>query len=204
MARACKRAGLAKLPAMQDALVFRRYERNTPGELLHIDTKKLHCFDKPGHRVTGDRTQRTSRGGSQALHVAIDDHSRVGFSRLLADEKAISACTFLMAALRFYRLLGVRIEQVMTDNGSAYKSRRFAKLLRRLGYQAHSNPPIYASHQWQSGAIHPDFAPRMGLCFHLPKLGCACQRVSTLDAALQLPPPSLRHFTQPSSLAPRI
>ena len=111
----------------------RRYERQSPGELLHLDTKKLGRFDKPGHRVTGDRTQNTPRAGWQALHVAIDDHSRVGFSLMLADEKATSACAFVLAALRYYKTLGVKVAQVMTDNGSAYRSRRFAKLLRRLG-----------------------------------------------------------------------
>ena len=133
VARACKSAGVAKLPPLQGAVAVRRYERQTAGELLHMDTKKLHCFAKPGHRVTGDRTQNTPRAGTQALHVAIDDHSRVGFSSLLADEKACSACAFLLAALRYYKALGVRVHSVMTDNGSAYRSRRFAKLLRRLG-----------------------------------------------------------------------
>jgi transposase InsO family protein len=133
VARACKRAGVAELPSLQQAVPVRRYEKSAAGELLHLDTKKLGCFDQPGHRVTGDRTRNTPRAGWQALHVAIDDHSRVGFSQMLADEKATSACTFLLAALRYYRTLGVQIQRVMTDNGSAYKSRRFAKLLRRLG-----------------------------------------------------------------------
>jgi transposase InsO family protein len=133
VARACKAAGAARLPALQDAVPVRRYERQSAGELLHLDTKKLGRFDKPGHRVTGDRTQNTPRAGWQALHVAIDDHSRVGFSQMLADETAKCACAFLLAALRYYKSLGVKVEQVMTDNGSAYKSRRFAKLLRRLG-----------------------------------------------------------------------
>ncbi|WP_367065129.1 IS481 family transposase [Oryzisolibacter sp. LB2S] len=133
VARACKAAGVTHLPALQQAVPVRRYERAAPGELLHLDTKKLARFDRPGHRVTGDRTQNTPHAGWQALHVAIDDHSRVGFSLVLADETAKSACTFVLAALRYYKSLGVKIEQVMTDNGSAYNSRRFAKLLRRLG-----------------------------------------------------------------------
>jgi transposase InsO family protein len=132
VARTCKNAGVARLSALQESVPVRRYERASPGELLHLDTKKLGRFDQPGHRVTGDRTQNTPRAGWHALHVAIDDHSRVGFSSILADEKAISACSFLLAALRYYKALGVRVERVMTDNGSAYKSRRFAKLLRRL------------------------------------------------------------------------
>ena len=133
VARACQVAGLARLPALQASTAPRRYERKSAGELLHLDTKKLGRFEQPGHRITGDRTVRTRMAGWQALHVAIDDHSRVGFSQMLADETARSACAFLLAALRYYRSLGVRVEQVMTDNGSAYKSRRFAKLLRRLG-----------------------------------------------------------------------
>jgi transposase InsO family protein len=133
VARACKAAGVARLPSLEPGTVARRYERQTAGELLHIDTKKLARFEQPGHRVTGDRTRYTPRAGWQALHVAIDDHSRVGFSQMLTDETAKSACAFLLAALRYYQRLGVRIAQVMTDNGSAYKSRRFAKLLRRLG-----------------------------------------------------------------------
>ena len=132
MARGCKAAGVARLPSLQQAVPVRRYEKANAGELLHLDTKKLGCFEQPGHRVTGDRTKSTRRAGWQALHVAIDDHSRVGFSLMLADERATSACSFLLAALRYYKMLGVRIERVMTDNGSAYKSRRFAKLLRRL------------------------------------------------------------------------
>ena len=130
--RVCQAAGVAKLPALNATPIGSRYERARPGELLHIDTKKLGRFDQPGHRVTGDRTKVSRKAGWHALHVAIDDHSRVAFSLVLADEKAHTACAFLMAALRYYRSLGVRIEAVMTDNGSAYRSRRFAKLLRRL------------------------------------------------------------------------
>ena len=133
VARACKAAGVSHLPALQEAVPVRRYERQSPGELLHLDIKKLRCFDKPGHRVTGDRAQNTRRAGWQALHVAIDDHSRVGFSLMLPDETAKSACAFVLAALRYYKTLGVKVERVMTDNGAAYKSRRFSKLLRRLG-----------------------------------------------------------------------
>ncbi|MGE5117114.1 MAG: IS481 family transposase [Betaproteobacteria bacterium] len=133
VARACQAAGVARLPALQPAVAGRRYERKSAGELLHLDTKKLARFEQPGHRVTGDRTRYTPRAGWQALHVAIDDHSRLGFSQLRTDETAKSACAFVLDALRYYRRLGVRVAQVMTDNGSAYKSRRFAKLLRRLG-----------------------------------------------------------------------
>jgi len=130
--RVCARAGVARLPPLGEAPVKRRYERKTPGELLHLDTKKLARFERPGHRVTGDVRKPSRKPGYHALHVAIDDHSRVGFSLILSDETSKSAMTFTVAALRYYKALGVRITGIMTDNGSAYRSKKFAKLLRRL------------------------------------------------------------------------
>jgi transposase InsO family protein len=130
--RICAQAGVAKLPPLETAPPKRRYERQIAGELLHLDTKKLARFDRPGHRVTGDVTQSSRRPGYHALHVAIDDHSRVGFSLILPDETTRSAITFIVAALRYYKALGVRVTGVMTDNGSAYRSKKFASLLRRL------------------------------------------------------------------------
>jgi transposase InsO family protein len=130
--RLCQAAGCNRLPPLQASPPARRYERTWPGEMIHLDTKKLARFDRPGHRVTGDRTRGSTGAGYQALHVAIDDRSRVGFGLLLADETSRSALAFLFAALRYYRALGVRVVRVMTDNGSAYRCRTFAKALRRL------------------------------------------------------------------------
>jgi transposase InsO family protein len=130
--RLCAKAGANALPPRDAAPLARRYERQTPGEILHLDMKKLARFDRPGHRVTGDVTQFSRAPGYHALHVAIDDHSRVGFSLILPDETTKSAVTFTLAALRYYRALGVRISRIMTDNGSAYRSKAFARLLRRL------------------------------------------------------------------------
>ncbi|OGS94699.1 MAG: integrase [Gallionellales bacterium RIFCSPLOWO2_02_FULL_57_47] len=130
--RICSKACVAKLPPVEAAPPKRRYERQTPGELLHLDTKKLARFDRPGHRVTGDVSRFSKKPGYQALHVAIDDHSRVGFSLMLADETTRSAIAFVFAALRYYRALGVKVTGIMTDNGSACRSKKFAKLLRRL------------------------------------------------------------------------
>ena len=94
-----------------------------PGELIHIDIKKLGRFNRVGHRITGDRTGRNSRGvGWEFVHVCIDDHSRVAFTQILPDEKEASAVTFLKAAVAYYQSLGVTIQRVMTDNGSCYKS----------------------------------------------------------------------------------
>lgn len=130
--RICKQAGVAKLPPIEAAPPKRRYERQTPGEILHMDMKKLARFECPGHRVTGNPSQFSRTPGYHALHVAIDDHSRVGFSKILSNETIQSVITFTFAALRYYRDLGVKVTGIMTDNGPAYRSKKFAKLLRRL------------------------------------------------------------------------
>jgi len=130
--RICAKAVVSKLPPLEAVPAKCRYERKTPGELLHMDTKKLARFDRPGHRVTGDVSRHSRKPGYHALHVAIDDHSRVGFSLILPDEKIRSVIAFTIATLRYYRSLGVKVAAIMTDNGSAYRSKKFAKLLRRL------------------------------------------------------------------------
>ncbi|WP_017909263.1 IS481 family transposase, partial [Xanthomonas sp. SHU 199] len=132
-ARLLRRAGLHRLAELEPALPDNRYEYAQPGQLLHLDIKKLARFRQPGHRVTDDRTV-TSRGiGWEYVHLAIDDHSRVAFGTIEPDERGLSACRALMQAVRYYRSLGVRLERVLTDNGACYTSRRFRRLVRRLG-----------------------------------------------------------------------
>jgi transposase InsO family protein len=134
VSRVLKRLGLNRLSALEPAEPVRRYERATPGELVHIDIKKLGKFNRIGHRVTGDRTgQSKTRGiGWEYVHLAIDDHSRLAYSAILPDEKRSSCLRFLFNALRFFRSLGVEVQRLMTDNGSSFRSRRYAKALRRL------------------------------------------------------------------------
>jgi transposase InsO family protein len=111
-----------------------RYERATPGELIHIDIKKLGRFDQVGHRMTGDRRAGESRGaGWEFVHVSIDDASRVAFSQILPNERKESAVAFLKAAVAYYASLGVDVARVMTDNGSAYRSKAFRKACASLG-----------------------------------------------------------------------
>ena len=134
VSRILKRHGLNRWKDLEPVEPVRRYERDKPGELLHIDIKKLGRFNRPGHRVTGDRTgQSSSRGiGWEYVHVCIDDHSRVAFSQILPNEKKESAIAFLKAAVAYYRRLGINVERVMTDNGSCYRSNDFAKACRKL------------------------------------------------------------------------
>jgi transposase InsO family protein len=126
-----RRLGLGRLRALDPKPAIIRYERENPGELLHLDIKKLGRIDGIGHRITGDRTGQSSKRGTgwEYLHVAIDDASRLAFTALLPDERKESATRFLHDALAWFRAHGVCVQRVMTDNGSAYKSRLFAQAL---------------------------------------------------------------------------
>ena len=134
VSRVLRRLGLNRIAALEPAEPVRRYEREHPGELIHIDIKKLGRFERVGHRITGDRQQGESRGaGWEFVHVCIDDASRLAFSRIFPDEKKESAVAFLKAAVAYYASLGVIIARVMTDNGSCYRSRAFRDACRDLG-----------------------------------------------------------------------
>jgi transposase InsO family protein len=134
VSRILRRLGLNRLSAIEPAEPIRRYEREHPGDIIHIDIKKLGKFNRIGHRITGDRTrQSNTRGvGWEYLHLAIDDHSRVAYTQILPDEKRGSCLRFLVNALRFFRAHGVRVHRVMTDNGVSFRSHRYAKALRLL------------------------------------------------------------------------
>jgi transposase InsO family protein len=135
VSRILRRLGLNRMRDLEPAVPVRRYEREHPGDMIHIDIKKLGRFDKVGHRITGDRTgQSNSRGvGWELVHVCIDDHSRVAFSQIKPDEKADSAVPFLKAAVAYYKSLGITVARVMTDNGSCYKAFAFRDACRNLG-----------------------------------------------------------------------
>jgi transposase InsO family protein len=130
-----RRIGLGRLAALDPPRQIIRYERERPGELIHIDTKKLGRIERVGHRITGDRTgQSRSRGiGWEYLHVAIDDASRLAYTALLPDEGKESAVRFLADALAWFEAHGVAAERVMTDNGSAFRSKLFAAALQSRG-----------------------------------------------------------------------
>jgi transposase InsO family protein len=132
VSRILQRLGINKLSALEPAEPVRRYEREHPGEIIHIDIKKLGRFEQVGHRITGDRQSKSRRVGWEYLHLAIDDHSRVAYSEILPDEKRQSCLSFLFNALRFFRAHGVKVYRVMTDNGTSFRSRRYPKALRLL------------------------------------------------------------------------
>jgi transposase InsO family protein len=134
VSRVLQRLGMRRLKDLEPAEPVRRYERENPGDLIHIDIKKLGRFNRIGHRITGDRRKGDSRGvGHECVHIAVDDASRVAFTHIHPDETKESAIAFLEAAVIYYRSLGITVARVMTDNGSCYRSRAFAKACARLG-----------------------------------------------------------------------
>lgn len=128
VSRVLARAGLSRLAALDPPPPPNRYERAAPGELLHIDIKRLGGIRGVGHRITGDRRHRARGVGYDVTYVAIDDHSRVAFAEVWPAERADCAAGFLEHALAYYRSLGVRIERVLTDNGKVFDSGLFVRL----------------------------------------------------------------------------
>ncbi len=129
-----KRIGLGKLSRLEPLEPPNRYERARPGELIHIDVKKLVRIEKgAGHRVTGKRTSQAKGAGWEFVHVCIDDATRLAYVEVLANERAKTAIGFLRRALAFYAAHGIAVEQLMTDNGNAYRSTAHAIACRALG-----------------------------------------------------------------------
>jgi transposase InsO family protein len=117
-----RRHGLGRLKALDPKKEVVRYERESPGDLVHLDTKKLARIEGVGHRIHGDRTRKNRGNGWEFAHIAIDDHTRISYVEVLSDEKGDTTADFLERALRFYKRKGITVEQLMTDNGSGYRS----------------------------------------------------------------------------------
>jgi len=157
-----------------------RYERSRPGELIHVDVKKLgRIYGGAGKRAFGDTRRRTyasytdrdghRRGGKgwDYVHVAVDDHSRLAYAEVLADETATTAAAFLRRAIAHYQRYGITVERVLTDNGSCYRGVIHALACRALGVPTHTHPPPSPTNQRQSRTLHPHHAQRLGLRRHL-------------------------------------
>ena len=198
-----KRVGLGKRSRLDPPEPPNRYERRRPGELVHIDIKKLGRILKPGHRVTGNRrgqahTHRDGKAvrlaGWEFIHVAIDDHSRLAYAEVLGDERATTAVAFLHRAVAFFDRHAIKVERVMTRLGL-----RLAHPRRRLPPARHSppaHPALPAENQRQGRATNPNAAARMGLRRHLSQQRPPPQRAPTLDRLLQHPTPPRRPRSQ--------
>lgn len=127
VSRVLRRAGLSRLSDLRPVEPVQRYEHEAPGDLLHIDIKKLGRFDASGHRVTGDRHHRSSHVGWDFVFVAVDDHSRIAFTQIYPNEGKDSAVSFLRASLGYFSHLGVLVQRVITDNGNGFRSAAFGE-----------------------------------------------------------------------------
>jgi transposase InsO family protein/transposase-like protein len=160
-----------------------RYERQRPGELIHIDVKKLGRIARPGHRVLGGQPARAKPGyhrranqlGWEYVHVAIDDCTRLAYAEVLPDEKTTTVIGFLGRAVAFYRRHGITVERLMTDNGSAYRSTLHAIACRSMGIRHLRTRPYRPQTNgkaerfirtmlggWAYGAIYRDSTDRTG------------------------------------------
>jgi transposase InsO family protein len=132
VSRILTRLHLNTARSLEPAIPIVRYEHPAPGDLLHIDIKKLARIAKPGHRLTGNPQDETRGAGWEFLYVAVDDHSRIAFTALLPDEKAVSASKFLRQAVAYFARLGITVRRVMTDNGPCFYAHLFAQTCRDL------------------------------------------------------------------------
>jgi hypothetical protein len=143
VSRILRRARLSRWRDLVPAPAVVRYERQHPGELLHLDIKKLGRICQPGHRLTGDRRIRArGRAGWKYVFVAIDDHSRLAHAAIHPNEQAASAVAFLREALARYERFGVKLQRVMTDNGPSFHARVFAAACRELGLKHVRTRPL--------------------------------------------------------------
>ena len=132
VARICRAGGLSRLRHLEGPEVPVRYEREKAGELLHVDIKRLGRFDRVGHRITRKRSFGSPKQGFEFVYVAIDDFTRLSYVDILADERSESASSFLTRAVEWFALQNVKVERVMTDNGSAFLAGQFARTCEAL------------------------------------------------------------------------
>lgn len=167
------RHGLARLAALDPREPAVRYERPTPGELVHIDVKKLGRIERVGHRIHADRRARARGAGWEFLHVCVDDCTRLAYAEVLADERTPTVIAFLERAVAHLAALGIRVQRLMTDNGPAYRSHLHAAACRRMGirhlftrpYRPRTNGKVERLIQtllreWAYAAAYPTSAAR--------------------------------------------
>ena len=164
-----KREGLGRLP--RDDQPANRYERARPGELIHIDVKKLARFEPRSPATASPKTPATQRAqgaGWEFVHVCVDDATRLAYVEILDDERAMTSVGFLRRAVAHFAAYGIQIERLMTDNGNALPLAPTCPGLPRARAQAHQHRALPTAHQRQGRALHPHPAQRLGLPQRLP------------------------------------
>ena len=189
VSRILKRRGLSLLSSLEPQEPRPRYEREKPGEIIHLDIKKLGRFNSIGHRITG-RSAGHCQQPRRRLGVRPRRHRRpfprrhAPTSSPIRKRKAPSPSS--LATIAYYKSLGVTVERVMTDNGSLLSIESLRTRLQAARHQAHHDQALHAADQRQGRALHPDRAPRMGLRHRLRALRSAPRRAPALAASLQL------------------
>ena len=131
--RVLKRAGLSRLSDLEPSQPVVRYEHDHPGDLVHIDIKRLGRIERPSYLYRAGVPRSSVHAGYEALFVAVDDHSRIGFTDVYPNQGELSAVQFLENLVAYYRSVGVRVRRILTDNGSAFCAKSFARTCERLG-----------------------------------------------------------------------
>ena len=167
-----------------------RYERSRPGELVHIDVKKLGRIRGVGHRISGQRSsqaktringRRTGIAGWEYVHVAVDDYSRLAYAEVLLDERASTAAAFLRRAVAFFARYGIRVERILTDNGACYRGVIHAIACRQLGLKHQRTRP----HRPQTnGKAERFIRTLLQGCAYGPIYGSSRERTNALDGWL--------------------
>lgn len=185
--RICARARLGRLRSLDPTEPPNRFKTPRPGQLVHIDVKKLGRIDRAGHRVTGSRAGQRRGSGWERVHVAIDGATRMAYSEVLADERKPTACGFLSRAVAWFAARGIVVERLLTDNGAAYRSHLHREVCAELGIRHSRTRPYRPPHQRQGRALHQDPQRALGLRGDLRFLGRTDGSPGLLAAVLQSP-----------------
>ena len=196
-----RRAGLHRLAWLhRTTREVVRYEHARPGDLVHLDIKKLGRIPQgggkrilPGFGETHSGPQRGPRLGFDFLHVAVDDHSRYAYVEALPDERGATAAAFLVRALAHFKRQGIAVERILTDKGACYVSRIFTRTAGGQEYTGEAHATFPASDQREGGGVQQDHAGRVGLPTPVLLQPRAAQRVAWVPRVLQSPAPTRRH-----------
>jgi transposase InsO family protein len=175
VSRICARAGLGRLRALDTREPANRFETPRPGQLVHVDIKKLGRIERPGHRVTGSRAGQRKGSGWERVHVAVDGATRMAYCEVLADERKETCCAFLARAVAWFGAQGILVQRILTDDGPGYLSHQHQATCAALGIR-HSRTRAYRprtngkaerfirtlTERWAYGAIYASSAERTG------------------------------------------
>ena len=192
VSRALDRLGLSSLRGLDPVRPLVRYEHVAPGEMLHIDTKKLGRIARPSHRVTGNRRDSVEGAGWEFAHVAIDDHSRAGFVQMHADERKDSPVEFLKASVAHFAAHGRQDQAALDRQRLGLPLQALQQDLPGTRHQAHLHPALHTADQRQGRALHPDLPARVGLRSPVEQQPRAHLLAAGVPRLLQQPPPTLR------------